>query len=220
MTYYKKECEYCGEYSGKYNLCSECYSMAEEGLIIKNYNGYWVKNIKKGIEERFYNEDKNYSLNLSPLNEYEIRFYDLVRKSLSKKFIIDPQTNLQTIINTNTNTRNDELFRIIDFVIFEKSNYAPILAIEINGMQHKYNPYYRERDKSVQAILKDAQLPLLNIDVRTLKNISSRKDKKLAAIINEVIDYTYEGYIELCKKTNNSKTLLTWAETKIKELAR
>lgn len=217
---YDNECLFCGEKSGKYELCKDCYHLAEDEIIIQNENGNWIKNIKKGIEERFYNEDKQYTLNLTPLNEFELNFYNLIRKNIDNKFIIDPQTNLQTIIKTNTNKRNDELFRNIDYVIFEKINYSPILAIELNGLQHKTNAYNQERDKSVQSILKDAQLPLLNIDIKILKKLNYNKEQKLSNIINEVINYTYDGYTELCKKSNNSKTILTWAEKQIKELAK
>ena len=46
-------CEFCGEYSGKYPLCLECYNLANDKVIIKNEDGEWVENVRLGNEYKF-----------------------------------------------------------------------------------------------------------------------------------------------------------------------
>lgn len=208
MTYerYYNECEYCGENSGKYPLCKECYNLSQDETIILNDNGEWVLNPRKGNEHKFYDESKNYFLKPELLTIQEMRFFNIIRKCLNKKYVTIPQVNLQSIIGTDTYTRNDELFRNVDFMLFHAKEYKPFLAIEINGSQHYSNEYWKERDKSVKAILNDAKLPLLTINLKYLKNI---QDKSIKKLINKVIKYT----------TQNPNNLdLTWLEKEIEEI--
>ncbi|MBP3581593.1 MAG: DUF2726 domain-containing protein [Clostridia bacterium] len=212
---YKRYCEYCGEHSGKYELCYECYNLAKEDYIFKNDKNEWVKNPRKGNEYKFYDETKNYSLKQDLLNEYEMEFFNIVRSFLNPKYVIIPQVNLQTIVSTDTNTRNDELFRNIDFIIFHTENYVPFLAIELNGQQHYTNEYWKERDKSVKSILKDIELPLLTIDIKDLKHIESNQIQK---IMKQVIKYLNPGFLSKILGKKNDKMDLTWAEEQIKKL--
>ena len=87
-----------------------------------------------------------------------MQFFEYVRDRLNNDFIITPQVNLQTIIDTNTFGRNDELYRNVDFCIFSKDKYYPLVIIELNGPQHYNNPYWIERDKSVFKILQACNL--------------------------------------------------------------
>ena len=211
----EENCQFCGEYSGKYELCKECYYLSKEETIIKNDNNVWVKNPRKGNEYKFYDETKSYKLKNNLLNKHEMEFFNIVRSFLNSKYVIIPQVNLQTIVETNTNTRNDELFRNIDFIVYHTEQYIPFLAIELNGRQHYTNEYWKERDKSVRAILNDIELPLLTIDIKDLKKVYPKEIQK---VIKEVIKYLNPSFFSklLGKKTN--KMDLTWAEKKIKKL--
>lgn len=208
-------CQFCGEYSGKYELCPECYNLAKEEYIVKTDNNRWIKNVKKGIEYKFYDKTKNYSLKENLLNENEMRFFNAVRNSISDKYVIIPQVNLQTIVETDTTTRNDELFRNLDFIIYHTEKYIPFLAIELNGQQHYTNAYWRERDKSVKSILNDIGLPLLTIDI---KNLTKMDDNQIEKIINKVIRYLNPGFFSKIFKKQIDKMDLTWAEEEIKKL--
>ena len=208
MNYYQN-CKFCGQHSGKYELCNECYQLSKDEYIIKNEKGEWVKNARKGNEYKFYDENKTYTLKTNLLNKQEMRFFNIIRKALPKKYVIVPQVNLQTIIETDTNTRNDELYRNIDFAVFYTEQYTPFLMIEINGEQHYYNEYWKERDKSVKSILNQVQLPLLTIDVKKLKEV---EDKQILTHINKVIKYLNPSFFKklFCKKIN--KMDLSWAK--------
>ena len=75
-------------------------------------------------------------------------------------YILQPQINLASIINKESNSRyQNELFRNIDFGIFDK-NYKLIVLIEINDRSH-LDPKRRERDDKVHRICKNANIPLI-----------------------------------------------------------
>ena len=134
-------------------------------------------------EDRFYNPKKKYFKKYPVLNVNEKRFYNYMRKKLYPNYIITPQVNLQTIIETDSNNRNNELFRNIDFGIFDIEMYNPIMLIEINGKQHDNNMYWIKRDKSVKEILDQA-----NIMLFTINNKDLTSDIKIEKLSNELID--------------------------------
>lgn len=144
-----------------------------------------------------------------------MEFFNIVRSFLNHKYVIIPQVNLQTIVETDTNTRNDELFRNLDFVIYHTEQYIPFLAIELNGQQHYTNEYVKERDKSVKSILKDIELPLLTIDIKDFKKIQPNEIQK---IIKQVIKYLNPSFISKLMGKKNDKMDLLWAEEQIKKL--
>ena len=184
-----KICEFCGQEANFFSLCSDCEKLAFNKEIIKNEEGQWIKRERPKEELNFYDPEKEYVLKYPMLNNEEKNFFYFVRKNLNENFIITPQVNLQTIIETDTKTRNNELYRNLDFVIFDKENYIPLIAIEINGTQHYYNKYWRKRDKSVKAILKEAELEILilrNYEIEKLnKKFIYRLNNKLKNILYE-----------------------------------
>jgi len=188
MQYTKNKCAHCGQ-SAKYELCWECYKLTQDESLIKNENGRWVENVIKGNEYKFYDKHKRYYLKEDFLNEYEIRFLEYAKLYLPSKFVIVPQVNLQTIIETNCFTRNDELFRNVDFAIFTSNTYTPIMVIELNGQQHYTNQYYIERDKSVKMILEQVNLPLVTIDIKNLKEMSNNELIKEIKSIKQELKY-------------------------------
>lgn len=210
MSIYKhNECAYCGQYSRGYELCNECYHLSKEEYIIKNDKGTWIKNVVKGNEYKFYDKTKKYTLKQDLLNEFEMRFFNIVRSTLKSKYVIVPQVNLQTIIETNTNTRNDELYRNLDFVVFYAKKYKPFLAIELNGQQHYSNEYWKERDKSVQAILNDCKLPLLTIDIKVLKK---KQNKEIYNLMKKVIKYLNPSFLKRVFGKKVNKMDLSWTK--------
>ncbi len=207
----KHECEYCGQLTN-YELCRDCYQLSKENIIIKNDDGKWIKNVIKGNEYKFYDSNKEYVLKQDILNEFEMRFYNIVRKALKMKYTIIPQVNLQSIISTNTNKRNDELYRNVDFALFYSKTFTPFLIIELNGQQHYTNEYYKERDKSVKQILDKVKIPLLTIDIKTLKRMS---DKEIYNIMAQVISYLNPGFFKRIFGKAGDKMDLTWATKKL-----
>lgn len=137
------------------------------------------------INNRFYNPQKKYFRRTPVLSVYEKKFFKLMRDKLKNNFIITPQVNLQTIIETDSKERNDELFRNIDFGIFDTEMYNPILMIEINGPNHYNTSYWKRRDASINEILNQA-----NIMLYTINNEDLNKDIEI--LTDEIVELIYK----------------------------
>ncbi len=210
----KTNCKFCGELTN-YELCRDCYNLAKEEIIIKNEKGVWVKNIRKGNEYKFYDENKEYVLKNEIMNEFEMRVYNIIKSSIPKRYSIIPQVNLQSIISTNSNKRNDELYRNVDFALFYSKKFIPFLIIELNGQQHYTNAYNIERDKSVKQILDKVKLPLLTIDVKDIKVIN---DSSIRKLIKKVITYVNPSFFKRLFAKKYNKLDLNWTKDYIVNL--
>lgn len=208
----ENRCKFCGKFTN-YELCRECYMLSKDNYIIKNEEGVWIKNVRKDNEYRFYDENKEYKLKQEIMNEYEMRVYNLIKNSLPKKYSIIPQVNLQSIITTNTNRRNDELFRNVDFALFHSKDFTPFLIIELNGQQHYNNDYIVERDKSVKQILEKVKLPLLTVDI---KNIKQMTNNQLLVLFRKVVKYLNPSFFKKLFGKKTDKMNLLWTREYIK----
>ena len=114
-------------------------------------------------ENIFLNNDENVFINEKYekkqfMTQYEKYFYNVINK-LNDKYIIIPQINLATIINKKNKIYCNELFRNIDFAIFDK-NFNIKLLIEINDKSHLKTKRIK-RDINVKKICKDANIPII-----------------------------------------------------------
>ncbi len=104
-----------------------------------------------------------YEIKSKYLSYYELKYYEAIQNILEGKYILFPQVPLsQIIVVKNKKSKyQSELYRVIDFCIFDK-DYTPLLCIEINDeTHHQRNRYIR--DKKVQNILNNAGLPLITL---------------------------------------------------------
>lgn len=124
------------------------------------------KKVKKQVNE--FNIDKQvkksslptYTIKEQYLSYTEKQFYNAIKRILNDKYIIFPQVPLSQIIIKNSNSKyQNELYRVIDFCIFDK-NYHPLLCIEINDETHRQKDRYI-RDKKVQDIINSSGLHLI-----------------------------------------------------------
>ncbi len=96
------------------------------------------------------------------LTPTEVKFYEAIKQATPPSYIVYPQINLASIINrTDEHTYQNELYRNIDFAIFNE-NYFPIVLLEINDKSHN-EPARRARDIKVKEILLQANLPLVTL---------------------------------------------------------
>lgn len=114
-----------------------------------------------------------------------------MRKKIGDKFIITPQVNLQSIIETDSYERNDELFRNIDFGIFDTEMYNPIMLIEVNGKQHENDLYWKKRDNSVKEILEKSNILFYIISNEEFKNNTKRIADEILEIIYKMENVVY-----------------------------
>ncbi len=90
----------------------------------------------------------------------EKKFYKKL-SLLNNEYIVIPQVNLASIIEKRSNVRfHNELFRNIDFGIFDKETMEVLLLIEVNDRTHAYSSR-KKRDRSVREICLNADIPLI-----------------------------------------------------------
>ena len=122
---------------------------------------YLVKHFKNKNKSKNEPEKKYQSKQL--MTQCEKYFYDILVENFSKDYLIMPQVNLATIINKNKDFPNqyqNELYRNIDFGIFDKVNMQPLLLIEINDKTHE-QPDRIKRDLKVKEICNEANIKLI-----------------------------------------------------------
>jgi len=93
------------------------------------------------------------------MTEYELEFYKKI-KELESEYKIIPQINLATIIKKINKGYINELFKNIDFAIFDKEYKKVLLLIEINDKTHDKNNR-KDRDLKVKKICNDANIKLI-----------------------------------------------------------
>jgi hypothetical protein len=99
----------------------------------------------------------------------ERKFYDvLIRVVEENNWVLFSKVRLEDLLWIPANTenrfglRNRIKSRHIDFVICDKENIRPLIAIELDDSSHKREDRI-DRDEKVGHILKDAGLPLLHV---------------------------------------------------------
>ena len=96
------------------------------------------------------------------LTANERTYQEAIQRSLPPGYKLFPQICLASVIQKNyNNTFANELFRIIDFGIFDE-NYTPIVVIEINDSSH-YESHRIARDYKVKDLLEQANIPLITL---------------------------------------------------------
>ena len=101
-----------------------------------------------------------YELKKSLMTDCEKNFYEALKNAVPEGYVVQPQINLQSIINRIDNPRFvNELFRNIDFGVFD-SDYKPIFLVEINDNSH-LEKRRQERDEKVLKICEEAGIPIV-----------------------------------------------------------
>ena len=123
-------------------------------FIIKKANEQQRQKIKQ-------NDNQYYQKKL--MTDNEKYFYNIIAKNFENKYLIVPQVNLASFVNKEKQYENEyqnELFRNIDFGIFDKNTTLPILMIEINDNTHN-QAKRKYRDIKVKEILEKANINLI-----------------------------------------------------------
>lgn len=111
------------------------------------------------IAKKIADSQIRYSLKSCLLSNTEKNYYIALKNIIGDKFCVLPQINLASVINKDSQGFRSELFRNVDFGVFNQ-DFEPILLIEINDPTHLRDDRI-ERDKSVNKICKKAGIPLI-----------------------------------------------------------
>ena len=101
----------------------------------------------------------NYFVKDALMTNVELQYFRIINSYLGDRYIVLPQVNLASVIDKEDQGFRTELFRNVDFGVFDY-NYRPLLLIEINDNTH-FRKDRVERDKKVNTICRRAKLPLV-----------------------------------------------------------
>jgi len=100
-----------------------------------------------------------YKLKPCLLTATEMKYYNALTAMFGNDYCVLPQINLASVIDKEDAGYRTELFRNVDFGLFDKA-LRPILLIEINDNTHMRKDR-RLRDEKVHVICKKARIPLV-----------------------------------------------------------
>lgn len=101
----------------------------------------------------------HYSVKDSLLTDTEKEYYRAFLEIFGDRYVVLPQINLASVINKDSQGFRSELFRNIDFGVFDH-DYTPLVLIEINDRSHLREDR-KKRDVNVKRICKKARIPLV-----------------------------------------------------------
>lgn len=121
----------------------------------------------------------------------ERTFFDVLQNILGNSYHIFPQVNLDKIVHVEKGTGKYQLYyhRInqysVDFIICDKSNLTPVLAIELDDSSHLLSKR-QDRDDFVNQVFADAGLAILRVPVKQTydtQSLTVQIQEKLSAHI-------------------------------------
>jgi hypothetical protein len=115
------------------------------------------------------------------MTQTEYKFFGALREAVKDKYFIMPQVALSRIIEVQkglgrygSDSWYSNFSRInkktLDFVIFDKQYFSPLLAIELDDYTHNYH-HRKIRDEFVDNALSSANINILHIQPQNAYNI-------------------------------------------------
>ena len=115
------------------------------------------------------------------MTDNELNFYNKIKTLENEDYKIVPQVNLATIIEKYGKSFNNELFRNVDFAIFDRNFQNILLLIELNDSSHKKTDRIK-RDIKVKNICNSADIKLITF----YTNYPNNKDYVIKRIKQEL----------------------------------
>ena len=100
-------------------------------------------------------------------------YYELMQ-AVGAEFDVFPQLALVTLVDKIDASYRNELFRVVDFALFDKRTNRPLLVIELNDASHLRDDR-KLRDEKVKCILRRAGLKLLTLTLDDIGDAHLRK---------------------------------------------
>ena len=98
----------------------------------------------------------------------ERRFFEELKEMVPSNYVVFPQVMLCSLVEVQLKGRDSWRYRnrisqkSLDFVLFEKPYYRPVLAIEYDGKTHD-SWSRKRRDEFVDGLLRSCGLPILRV---------------------------------------------------------
>lgn len=107
------------------------------------------------------------------LSPGEKRFFDALSQSIPPTLYICPKVRIADLIEINLDRNAPDFWKHLapinqkhaDFILVSRSDFAPRLAIELDGGSHKDHDRAK-RDTFITSVFQNAGIPLLHIPVK------------------------------------------------------
>lgn len=115
------------------------------------------------------NKDSHFEKKTSLLRSDELDFYNTLLKIVGDENYVFPQVRLSDLVNIKNSSRDHEnLYQVlgtksVDYVVFNKTSMAPLLAIELNGASH-FAAQRKNRDEVVKTLLESVGIGFLAVN--------------------------------------------------------
>lgn len=122
-----------------------------------------------------YKDRYSYTARQHMMTNAEESFFRTLNDVAGEKYYVFPQVHLSTILDHKIPKQNWSYAlrhinqKSVDFVLCDKTSLKPVYAIELDDYTHDRENRI-ERDRTVEAIFRDANLPLIRF--RDIKNLS------------------------------------------------
>lgn len=106
------------------------------------------------------------------LSAGEKRFFDVLSQVISTDLYICPKVRLADLIEVNLSKSDKNFWKTfnqisqkhVDFVLCNKSDFAPRLVVELDGGSH-YGKSRTDRDTFVDNVFRQASIPIIHVKV-------------------------------------------------------
>lgn len=138
----------------------------------------------------------NYKVKKSVMTTAEENFYKKLTSALHDNYVIVPQAHLSMIFEHTVYGQNWRgAFSVIngksiDFLIIDRGTFQPLLGIELNDSSHERHDR-QERDKIVNAIFKQTNLPLVRFSTGEWNTPGDISQKVLPLLESDTTPDTY-----------------------------
>lgn len=118
----------------------------------------------------------------------ERELFSILDECIPSGYYIFPQVHIASILEVKKGEPkwqtyfNKIISKSVDFVIFDKINISPILAIELDDHSHTYEKRVM-RDQFVNKAIQDSGIKMLRFKNEELSNVSNIKSKILEQIL-------------------------------------
>ena len=138
----------------------------------------------------------NYKIKKSVMTIAEENFYKKLASALHDNYVIVPQAHLSMIFDHTVYGQNWRgAFSVIngksiDFLIIDRGTFQPLVGIELDDSSHERHDR-QERDKIVNAIFKQTNLPLVHFSTGEWNTPDDINQKVLPLLESDTTTDTY-----------------------------
>ena len=123
------------------------------------------------------------------LSAGEKRFFDALAQSIPPGLYICPKVRVADLIEVTLSPTDVNYWKTlapinqkhVDFVLVERSDFTPRVAIELDGGSHS-DQARAKRDSFIDSVFESAGIPLLHIPVSSFYNYASLRERITQAV--------------------------------------